>query len=159
MIFVTVGSMLPFDRLIEMIDGWATQNPGEEVFAQIGAGSYLPRKVAWARRVGFVEFQALVRKADITVAHAGMGSVITAREFGKPIVVVPRLASLREHTTNHQVHTAAWLQQKPGIFVAESSSQLSIAIAKARAAHRESTVLERVAPTEFTDRLRAYINS
>ena len=36
-IFATVGTQLPFDRLIRGLDSWAECNPEVEVFAQIGA--------------------------------------------------------------------------------------------------------------------------
>ena len=35
MIFATVGTQLPFDRLIAAVDRWAGTRPGREVFAQI----------------------------------------------------------------------------------------------------------------------------
>ena len=41
MIFVTVGSQLPFDRLVRAVDDWAAGNGGAAAFAQIGASSYL----------------------------------------------------------------------------------------------------------------------
>ena len=42
MIFVTIGSMFPFDRLIRAMDAFAQANPGTEILAQIGTGDYVP---------------------------------------------------------------------------------------------------------------------
>ena len=41
MIFVTVGSMMPFNRLIDTMDRWAAARPDVEMFAQIGGGDEL----------------------------------------------------------------------------------------------------------------------
>lgn len=42
MIFVTVGTQLPFDRLIEMVDE-AAPELDQEIFAQTGSGKYIPK--------------------------------------------------------------------------------------------------------------------
>ena len=36
MIFVTVGTQLPFERLIEAVADWSARNPGQRVIAQTG---------------------------------------------------------------------------------------------------------------------------
>lgn len=56
MIFVTVGSMVPFDRLVMAMDSCASTNPSEEVFVQIGAGSCIPKSMRFARMSTPVEF-------------------------------------------------------------------------------------------------------
>jgi UDP-N-acetylglucosamine transferase subunit ALG13 len=52
------------------------------------------------------EFRRRVAEATLLVAHAGMGSIITALELGKPILVMPRRGNLRETRNDHQVATA-----------------------------------------------------
>jgi UDP-N-acetylglucosamine transferase subunit ALG13 len=127
-ILVTVGSMMPFDRLISGMDGWARQHPDEDVLAQIGGGSYLPTKMRWTRVLPPGEFREAVRAASIMVAHAGMGSFFVAMEMQKPIVMLPRIAASREHTTDHQLHTLQWLRDRPGVYAAMSAEQLTPAI-------------------------------
>ena len=61
--------------------------------------------------------------ARLVVAHAGVGSVVSAGEQGKPIVVLPRRAALGEHTSDHQVETIGWLRGKPGVHVAGTRSR------------------------------------
>lgn len=157
MIFVTVGSMFPFDRLIRAVDAWAADNPGEEILAQIGQGAE-PRHMRWLRRMDQDAFAATVREAEIVVAHAGMGTVITAGRFGRPLVLLPRLAALAEQTTDHQLATADWLRGRPGIQVAATPGDLDACIAAARAVRPGSIpVIEAVAPPEFLDRLRDWL--
>jgi UDP-N-acetylglucosamine transferase subunit ALG13 len=156
-IFVTVGSMFPFDRLIRAVDAWAADNPGEEILAQIGQGA-APQHLRWLRRMDQDAFAATVREAEIVVAHAGMGTVITAGRFGRPLVLLPRLAALAEQTTDHQLATADWLRGRPGIQVAATPRDLVACITAARAIPPGSIpVIEAAAPAEFLDRLRDWL--
>jgi UDP-N-acetylglucosamine transferase subunit ALG13 len=132
-IIVTTGTMLPFDRLVQAMDSWAEQHPSEEVFAQIGDGVYEPQHMKWARFLAPGEFADHVRRSSLIVAHAGTGSFFLAGETGKAVVMLPRLASNREHTTDHQVHTARWLSSKQGVYVAMTEEELPAAITMAQA--------------------------
>lgn len=132
-IIVTTGTMLPFDRLVRAMDFWAGQHPSEDAFAQIGDGAYEPRNMSWVRFLAPGEFADRVRRSSLIVAHAGTGSFFLAAETSKAVVMLPRLAVNREHTTDHQVHTARWLSDKRGVYVAMTEEELPAAIARARA--------------------------
>ncbi len=131
MIFVTVGSMMAFDRLIVSMDKWADEHSGQDVLAQIGGGNYLPTKMRWTRMLAPNLFREAVREASVIVAHAGMGSFFVAMEMQKPIVMLPRIAANREHTTDHQLHTLRWLRSKPNVYAATSEGELGSAIDRA----------------------------
>jgi UDP-N-acetylglucosamine transferase subunit ALG13 len=130
-IFVTVGSMMPFDRLIRAMDEWARAHPDHDVLAQIGGGSYVPSHMRWTRMLSPSEYRNAVEGSVVIVAHAGMGSFFFAMETGKSIVMLPRYASKNEHTTDHQVHTVQWLRDKPGVHVAMLEDELDGVIDKA----------------------------
>lgn len=156
-IFVTVGSVFPFDRLIRAMDLWAAK-AGHEMMAQIGEGRYLPQHMRYARRLSQLEFARNIAGADLIVAHAGMGTVITAGRAGRPLVLLPRLQEAGEHTTDHQIATANWLDGKPGILVARSEADLPGQIAAALAgAGGPVAAMEPFAEAGFTDRLRGAI--
>lgn len=158
MIFVTIGSMFPFDRLIRLMDGWAQDNPAAELLAQIGEGCYQPAHMPWVRRLGQADFTRAVAEARLVVAHAGMGSVITASQFMKPIVMLPRRKGQGEHTTDHQIATANWLRGKPGVHIADDDAELGPRIAEALAAGPpREPVFPAEAPAEFIARLRRRI--
>ena len=112
MIFVTVGAQMPFDRLIESVDQWAGREGRHDVLAQIGDGAYVPAHVRHVRHMDPQTFRATVLDAEMIIAHAGMGSILTALELGKPILVMPRRGDLHETRNDHQVATA----QKLGSF-------------------------------------------
>ena len=154
MIFVTIGSMFPFDRLIRVMDAWALANPGQDVLAQIGDGSYEPKHMKFVRRLSQTEFGTTVARAALIVSHAGMGTVITAGREGRPMVLLPRLQEWGEHTTDHQIATANWLGGKPGIHVAATDADLPAAIVAGLADQDTGTRLAPVADAAFTDRLR-----
>ena len=105
MIFVTVGTQLPFDRLVRTIDEWAGRSGRRDVFAQIGPSSYEPQHIQYAPFITADDFQRRTCQAHVIIAHAGMGSIISALELGKPILVMPRRAALGEHRSEHQVGT------------------------------------------------------
>lgn len=156
MIFVTIGSMFPFDRLIRAMDAYAAEQGGEKFVAQIGAGGFTPAHMDWVRSYPAADYASAVAGCDLVVAHAGMGSVITAGEYGKPIVLLPRRAALGEHTNDHQMDTAAWLRARPGIQVAEAAEDLPARIAAARAAGGGFEKVAATAPAPFLARLRDF---
>ena len=119
MIFATVGSQEPFDRLIRAIDEWAKSRGRSDVFAQIGNSTFRPRHIEFTKFLEPVEFNRVVREATIIVAHAGMGSIISALELGKPIVVMPRRGKLRETRNDHQVATAERFGSHGQVIVAQ----------------------------------------
>src|SRR5690349_506002 len=96
MIFVTVGAQMPFDRLVRCVDHWAAGRGRRDVFAQIGPTAWRPENIEFVQFMEPPEFRARVTEAKAVVAHAGMGSIITALELGKPILVMPRRGDLRE---------------------------------------------------------------
>jgi UDP-N-acetylglucosamine transferase subunit ALG13 len=84
--------------------------------------------------------------------------MITAGQYGKPIVLLPRIKEWGEHTTNHQIATANWLRAKPGVWVADTDEALADCIAEALAAEEGGEALfEPHAPPEFIARIRACI--
>lgn len=123
MIFVTVGEQLPFDRLIHTVDEW-NGTAKKEVFAQIGLSGYMPKHIFYKSFLAPEEFKAKILAAEIIVAHAGMGTIITALEMVKPILIMPRLAALDEVRNNHQVSTAKRFLARNNVAVAFDEVEL-----------------------------------
>jgi len=123
LILVTVGTQLPFDRLVKAVDTFA-KDLTRPVLAQIGKGSYTPQNMKWIKNIEPADFDSVFRDATVIVSHAGIGTVLTAKRFGKPIILVPRQASLGEHRNDHQLATVGQLAGRPGIYVAHSDEDL-----------------------------------
>lgn len=150
MIFVTVGTQLPFDRLIELIDGLAP-SLAEDVFAQTGQGRYEPANMQWSALLKPKQFDELVTSASRIVSHAGIGTVLMAQKYRKPIVLFPRRASLGEHRNDHQLATVEALRGREGIYIAESDEELR------RLLSADLAVPEAGKPHPGRDRLRERI--
>lgn len=136
MIFATVGTQLPFDRLIRALDDWAAAQAGIEVFAQIGHGGYKPRHVGWSHDLDPREFSRRLEASDVVVAHAGMGTIISGIELGKRVIVMPRRASLGEHRNEHQLATVARLAHLQGLEVVHDPEELGTALARGQSYRR-----------------------
>lgn len=127
MIFVTVGSQLPFNRLISVVDDWAALNPENSVFGQIGdvkADDHVPRNFKWESYLSPTDFQSRMSEATLVVAHAGMGSIISALSDSTPLVILPRRSVLKETRNDHQIATARAFSEKRGIYVAFDENEL-----------------------------------
>ncbi|WP_310497428.1 glycosyltransferase [Sandarakinorhabdus sp.] len=159
-VFVSVGSMMPFDRLCRAMDDWAAANPDMPVEIQIGRGSYEPRHATFVRKLPLSEYRAHVAGARLFVAHCGMGSIISAIEAGKPILMLPRLKSHGEHNTDHQLATARHIGTRPGLFVADSADDLMARVSALLAdVAAPPAPISASADPAFTDRIRAFIDA
>ncbi|MEJ6002087.1 glycosyltransferase [Paucibacter soli] len=128
MIFLTVGSQMPFDRLVQAVDAWAGMHPDVPVVAQVGRGAAATQHVRRHEVLDPTAFRRCVQEAALLVAHAGMGSVLTGLELGKPMLLLPRLGALRETRNDHQVATLKWLRDKPGVHAAFDVAALQAAL-------------------------------
>ncbi|MBN8474891.1 glycosyltransferase [Sulfuritalea sp.] len=126
MIFVTVGAQMPFDRLVEAVDQWASTRNRVDVFAQIGQSGYRPQRIECRQLLEPEEFRSRYKTASAIVAHAGTGSIITALQMGKPIIIMPRRASLMETRNDHQVATAEQFRKFPSVTVAWNEQELAL---------------------------------
>ena len=162
MIFVTVGSDWPFSRLVKAMDDWCHQHPEHPVFAQVGRlrpSDHVPVHMQWVDLMPATEFERRCAEAEIIVAHAGMGSIISALKVARPIVILPRTVRLDETRNDHQFATVERFKDRAGIFVANDEAELDKAVGQALAFAREGsfTRLSDYAPVDFTDRLRDFI--
>jgi UDP-N-acetylglucosamine transferase subunit ALG13 len=129
MIFVTVGTQIPFDRFVEAIDEIAVLLD-EPVIVQTLKGKYRPENVQTVNFLHPDEFNIILNKARLIVSHAGMGSILSALEYKKPIIIFPRLASLGEHRNDHQIATAMKINELGYAYVAYDKKQLKELILK-----------------------------
>ena len=130
MIFVTVGTQLPFDRLVTAVDAWAGRTGRRDVLAQIGPSKLRPQFIEYRAFFSPTEFSRHFAAADLVIAHAGMGSIISAMSQGKPILVMPRSASLSEHRNDHQLATARHFRELGRIPVAMDEQELDAQLSR-----------------------------
>jgi UDP-N-acetylglucosamine transferase subunit ALG13 len=157
-VFVSVGTMMPFDRLLVAMDEWAAANPDVPVSFQIGKSAYQPKHGPAAALMPASEFRARVAGCRLFVAHAGMGSIITAIQAGKPMLMLPRLKAMGEHNTDHQLATARDIGSRPGLHVAADADALKrLATELLAEGAPPPAPIAPLADRVFTDRIRAWI--
>jgi UDP-N-acetylglucosamine transferase subunit ALG13 len=126
-IFLTTGTHEPFDRLVMGVDAWAVKRKRSDIFGQIassGSSGYVPNNIKWVARLPQAKFTDVVQKSKFVIAHAGIGTILSALGARKPIVVLPRRGNLRETRNDHQVATAERFGQTQGIHVAMTENEL-----------------------------------
>lgn len=113
---MTVGTQLPFDRLVEMVDK-SVMDLDLEGFGQIGEAKYLPVNIESQDFCSRNEFIHQVESCDFVVSYAGIGGVLTSLRNKKPIILMARKKEKGEHRNNHQVATVRELRDRPNIYV------------------------------------------
>ena len=154
MIFVTIGTQAPFDRFIKAMDEIAGLID-EPVIAQTFNGEYKAKNMKTFEFIPPDEFSKLFSEARLVVSHAGMGTIISALVQNKPIVVMPRIAALKEHRNEHQLATTKEFEKLGYIHVAHDETDLKNLIL-----HTEIKVLHSIsqyASKELTDSIRGFI--
>ena len=125
MIFLTVGTQFPFERLVKAVDDAAGKNLfGEEVFAQIGQSRYKPENIKAAASLDKNDFDRHFRKASVIISHAGMGSITLAMEQAKPLLGMPRRGKYGEVVNDHQVAISVRYEKMGYLLVAFDPTDL-----------------------------------
>jgi UDP-N-acetylglucosamine transferase subunit ALG13 len=121
-----------FDRLLKEVDRLVESKKIKNVIAVIGNSTYKPKNYKWYRFVDYENYTKLEKKSTILVIHAGIGSIMSALDLGKPVIVVPRQTKFNEHIDNHQIYTAKELEKQGKILAVYDIKNLYSAIKKAR---------------------------
>ncbi len=130
MIFVTTGTQLPFPRLIAAMEAFAAET-GEQVIAQIGPDTAAYPHLEIVQHLGPAAFEEAFGRARIVVAHAGIGTILSAKRLGRPLVLLPRRHDLGEHRNDHQLATAREVAGRPGIHIAWQAEEIAPLLAQA----------------------------
>lgn len=128
MIFVSVGTQLPFERLIKGMDDWTRTHPEVQVFSQVGKTTYQPCWMEFTRKLSPNDYMEKFLSASIIVSHCGMGTIITGLENAKPMILMPRMHALGEHRNDHQRGTAAKFSRFDLIDVVETVDELQMSV-------------------------------
>lgn len=159
MIFVAVGTQkFQMNRLLKEIDNCIERGDiTESVFAQIGNSSYQPKNYEYSTFLCKEDFEKRVKECNLLITHSGVATIITGLKFGKPVIVVPRLAKYGEHVDDHQLQIADSFQELNFVIKCQDESKLSEAIAEARNHKFDRYISQRDKVTEtienFIDRL------
>jgi UDP-N-acetylglucosamine transferase subunit ALG13 len=157
MIFLTVGTQFPFDRLVKSVDqAFDGRLINEEIFAQIGETSYKPLNFESVVSLEKNVFDKRLREASSLISHAGMGTITMALKNHKPLLVMPRLKQYREHVNDHQVATARKFEELGHILAVYDVKDLPDGIRKLK---NFIPLKRKASPDAIADRIRRFLNS
>ena len=131
MIFVTVGASLPFDRLIEYIDNEIAPKLDIDIIAQIhDKARYIPKNMEYIKTVDRATYEKYIKKAEIIIAHAGIGVIMDCIKFKKKCIIVPRNPTKGEHIDSHQYEICKYLEKYSQVGIVYDLSDLFSLITK-----------------------------
>ena len=162
MIFLTLGTQLPFDRLVRAVDEWYMRSDKRhKIVAQIPCvepSYYKPKSYSWSDWVPPDEYNNIFQYSDVVVSHAGMGTIITALRFRKPLIIMPRNKDMLEHRNNHQIATADKFSGRRGISIANSEYDVGDFLDRVDdLAAQKPDGIEEMAKAEFVNKIRSFI--
>ena len=149
MILVTIGTSLPFDRLLSALDGLAEK---ERVVVQAGASSLRPAGAEVVDFLPFDELVELIESARVVVTHAGAGSVLLSLRIGRRPVVVPRLHRCGEAVDDHQLEFGRRMASLGLVTLVEDPADLDAALAG-----DEGAAAPAVTAIDLSGELRRYL--
>ncbi|GFN32765.1 PssE/Cps14G family polysaccharide biosynthesis glycosyltransferase [Paenibacillus xylaniclasticus] len=131
MILVSLGTQeFSFNRLLEEIDSLIEKKViVEEVVAQIGYSTYVPKHFRSEKFIDFQTFDELLNRCNILITHGGTGTIVGAlKKKNAKIIAVPRLKKHNEHVDDHQTEIINHFSDSQMIVGIQDVSQLEEAI-------------------------------
>ena len=134
LIFVTTGTQkFQFDRLLKEIDSEIERGTiTEDVFAQIGASTYIPVNYLYQPFMPAEKMQEIRKKSSLIITHAGTSSIIEGIKLGIPVITVPRQKKYKEHVDDHQMEITKSMEKDGMVIAVYDIHNLGLAIKKAR---------------------------
>lgn len=130
MIFVVTGTQEPFDRMIRVIDQVAAMYKTISFIAQVSKSAIATHNLQTFDFIPPVEFNNYFDQASLIISHAGTGTIFTALERDKPIIIMPRLAEYGEHRNDHQLATCKVFERLGYVNVAYNEDELRTKVIK-----------------------------
>lgn len=132
MILVILGTQNnDFHRLLDEIErNIENGNINEEVIVQAGFTKYKSNKMKIFDVTSKKNLEDLIKKADLIITHAGVGSIEMSLEQNKKVIAVPRLKKYKEHVNDHQKDIEGEFNKRGWIIGINDVSELGIALKK-----------------------------
>ncbi len=157
LVFVTVGTVLTFDRLVAMVGRLHKSGAfTESVLVQTGRAGMRLEGIETVETLSFEQMQEVLAKAKIVICHGGSGSLITALRQGCRVISVPRLVEHNESYDDHQTEILQSFAKRNLITLANSDAELADALIRARS---QTPVTATTNPVDLIRHLKALIES
>ena len=157
MIFLTVGTQFPFDRLVKSVDQAFDEGLiEEEIFAQIGETSYKPHNFESVASLEKKVFDKHFKEASSVISHAGIGTITMALDNNKPLLVMPRSKKYGEVVNDHQAAIARRFSELGHILAVYHIKDFPDGIRKLKNFVSKE---RKASPDAIVDRIRLFLNS
>jgi UDP-N-acetylglucosamine transferase subunit ALG13 len=150
---VTVGTLLPFDRLVNAVATLSESDRPARLVAQVGNGGARPQGMEVHENLEFKEMLDLLDRANVVFCHGGTGSLVTALRAGCRIVAMPRRRDMGENHDDHQREIVCALAERGLIVMVENESELQNALERALAMEPQRATTEHSKLIARLDRL------
>ena len=134
MILVLLGTQNnDFHRLLDEIEkNIENGNINDQVIVQAGFTKYKSDKMKIFSMTSKENLEDLIKKADLIITHAGVGSIEMSLEQNKKVIAVPRLRKYGEHVNDHQKEIKGEFNKRGWIVGIDDVSELSSALKKVK---------------------------
>ncbi|MFH1722362.1 MAG: glycosyltransferase [Candidatus Altiarchaeota archaeon] len=144
LIYVTCGMHTHgFERLVRAMDEIA-EKTREKVVIQRGSTAYLPRFSRFSDFYPRDDAESLIKGARVVVSHAGIGTIIQALNFERPLILVPRLKKFQEHNNDHQLEVAREVAKIYGVPTVLDVSDIKNLLEKVKPIKRKTKGKEKI---------------
>lgn len=123
MIFVTTGTQLTFPRLINDIYE-IRKSVRDEIYIQSNSKLDDQENIISCSTMSRNDFLKVIKKSELVISHAGMGTILTCIKENKKLILYPRLFEKGEHRNDHQKSTANKFNNYENIKVAYNNEEL-----------------------------------
>jgi beta-1,4-N-acetylglucosaminyltransferase len=161
MIYVTVGNdFRAFDRFLKKMDEIAPRLP-DNLVIQTGHSGYRPKNATHFDFISFDEAIDHIRKSKLVVSHAGIGTILLCKEYGTPVLILPRRKGYGEHMNDHQMEIAKALEERKAedIFVAFEEDRLEEEIQEVLKKETRSTPRKNPGKVDLIRTIKAFIET
>jgi len=111
MIFVTLGTQKQqFTRVLDLIENSKIFRKNR-IIVQAGHTKYESNKMTILDFISYEEMEKYIEESKLVVCHGGVGSIFTALQKSKKVLVVPRLSKYGEHINDHQLEICEQLEK------------------------------------------------
>ncbi len=128
MILVILGTQPQrFDRLIKIIDKFASNIPEQEIIIQCGKNKY--SKLISSENIKLQQYiedyEQKIKKTDLVITHGGVGSIMDGLLNQKKVFAIARLLKYSEHLDDHQVEIVHKLNEDNYLYSFENIDELT----------------------------------
>lgn len=130
-LFVPLGTQkFSFDRIVNELNNLVLQGrySANEIVMQSMSYNVKPSFIAH-EIIPLDTFNRYMDNAEIIIIHAGVNSIMSSMQRGKPLIIVPRMKEFGEHVDNHQLEIAHLMENKYNVLVAYDIKDLEHLIA------------------------------